>query len=184
MKKLLISLFVIAGFAVAASAQTFKAGDSVLGVNVGFKGLKDTSYGVSYEYSVADNLFGVEALSLGLGINGLFCGYTEEVEALGIKYSYEHGDYIYTGRVALHASLLDGLDVYLAGNLGGSTLTTKETLAGGGAKIENEEEGDTVFVYSGVLGARYFFVDTFGIGVEGCVGNSQSLIQASLLFKF
>lgn len=182
MKKFLLSILVIASCSFAASAQT-SANDQLVGISVGFAGLEDTTFGVNYEYIIADRLFGGN-FSIGLGANLLYYGYSEETNVAGVKYTYDHDNFIGSIRAALHFTPIKNLDFFAAGNIGGASLTEKETLVGGNLAVKSVSETEPKFVYGGVVGARYYFFEGLGLGVEGSIGNALSRVSISLLVAF
>lgn len=183
MKKILLSILVAASCAFAASAQT-KAGDSILSFNVGAFGLEDVTFGIGYEYIVADNLFGAQGINFGLGLNVGYYGYSDEGAVAGVKYKYEHDNFLSSLRAAIHFVPIESLDFYIAGNAGVGTLVETATVVAGNAGMKAESETDPVFVYAGVAGVRYHIKGGLGVGLEGAYGTAQSAVSVSFLFSF
>lgn len=184
MKKFLLSILLIAAIGTAASAQAFKRGDNLIGVQVGFAGLPSTTYGVFWETGVVDGLLGSENIALGLGINAAYYGYENKATIERVNYKYENSDYLFNGRLALHFSFSDRIESYIGGNLGFTYHEVKASSVGKGSESYAKQTSKPKFVYGGVLGLRCRLGSMFSLGVEGGIGKANSTVAICAAFAF
>ncbi len=105
--------------------------------------------------------------SLDFGINdnislGGYVGYSsskEDFSGFGANYSWKYTYIIVGARGAYHFDLVDNMDTYAGLMLGYNVAST--TYDGPGATPASPSVGG--IAYSGFLGARYHFGDTFGV---------------------
>jgi hypothetical protein len=165
LKKFALSLLVVAGFATAATAQTYQKGNSLLNLGVGFGGGFGTPIGASYEYGFTDNISG--------GIAGTYSSSSTPFIGGKITTSWIN----IAARASYHLDLsVENLDVYAGPQLGYSVASVKSTgglgnLAAAGGMI-----------YGGFAGARYMFSKSIGIYAEG--GYGVATFNGGLALKF
>ncbi len=188
MKKLnvlLISFFLIS--ALSANAQTFKSGDLVGNLTIGFG---DALYGglgyatsvpplaISGDYGIVDNVFDKGTI----GIGGLI-GYS----SAGWNYGYDGYNaswnitYIVIGpRGTLHYPFVDKLDTYVGLMIGYDIVSVSASnningyaYGGSGSQL----------ITAGFVGARYYFTDKFAGVCEIGWGIAYFNIGVSLKLK-
>lgn len=181
------SLFLAALFAFGfflANAQVVVKGDKVLNLGVGFgtalysgSGYKSSVPPISgsLEVVIKDDLFDGQGA---IGVGG-YLGYTAykwEYSGWGWKYS----NLIIGPRGYLHYNLMDKLDTYAGVMLGYNIVSSKETGNSIPGYNYNATAGGVIF--SGFIGARYFFNDKFAGMVE--LGSGIAYLNLGVALKF
>lgn len=181
---LFASIFAI-GF-LTSTAQEVKNGDKILNLGLGVgsglgygSGYKTTMPAVSgsIEFIVKDDLFDGKGA---IGVGG-YVGYSagkSEYTYLGDTYGWKYSNLILGPRGNLHYSLLDKLDTYaglmlgywVSSNTEYGTIQTGFSSEGGG------------FIWSGYVGGRYFFSDSFAGMLE--LGSGISYLNIGVALKF
>lgn len=169
MKKLLLSLLVVALSLTQLKAQesTFSQGDKV--INLGF-GLGSTLYtgsfykmgvpplSASLEVGVKDGI--LDKGSIGVGGYLAYSSYKWEYLGWGWKYS----NFIIGARGNFHYPLLDNLDTYTGLLLGFNIASSKEFGNSVPGYDYNASTGGVVGAW--FVGARYYFGDNFAVMAE------------------
>lgn len=155
MKKFFFAVLCTLGLVATASAQdTFRKGDNVLNVGIGLSNITAVSLppiSAMYERSVIDGI--IDKGSIGLGLQGEFTAY----KGSGIG--------LFAGpRVAFHYEFVDNLDTYIG--------------VQAGLWLVSSHIG---FAWDGVLGARYYFGEKFGIFGE--FGTGLSVFKVGVNFR-
>ncbi len=178
MKKFLLCVAAMLGMASMASAQTFADGDNVISASVGFGGNYGVPISVAYEKGVYD----INEKSA-IGVGG-YLGYASYSEKFTYgKYSYSDifiaatGSYHYTGvsKFDFYGGLRLGYDI--------SSAKTKwnddsyDSLYGG-----SYSASASGFVYSVVVGARYYFSESWAAQAE--FGFGLALLNVGVAYKF
>lgn len=152
---------IVFSFAVNAQEVALPKGSSVINAGVGFT----TSYSnivippiyVQYEYMVAE--FGKK---WGVGV-GALGGFIAQKENKSLSMG---GGLCALGDV--HFSPIQQLDIY-GGMFAGYVAVAVESIKAG------------IFTWGGILGARYFFTDTFGVNLQ--IGG-MGVINVGVSFRF
>ena len=168
-------------------AQEVKNGDKILNLGIGVgsglgygSGYKTTMPAVSgsIEFIVKDDLFDSKGA---IGVGG-YVGYSagkSEYNWGGGTYGWKYSNLVIGGRGNLHYSLVDKLDTYAGLMLGywvssnseyGTTQTGYDAGSWGG------------FIWSGFVGGRYFFSDSFAGMLE--LGSGIAYLNLGVAFKF
>ncbi len=186
MKKILLLLACgIFGFTqLSAQESTFNKGDKVL--NLGF-GLGSTLYSGSYFKSQ------IPPISASLDI-GIVDGIAEKgVIGIGpyLGYSSYKYDYLQSGwktsniiigaRGNFHYPLVDKLDTYV-GLLLGYNISSSKAFGIPGLGYENFHANSSGLVYSGFIGGRYYFSDSFAAMLE--LGYGITYLNIGVALKF
>lgn len=163
MKRKILSLFFILLFALGANAQdSFRKGTNALSLGVGVgtqSNISVPALSLTYDYSVADNLF--EYGSIGLG---------GQVEYQGYNYAGLKATDIFAGaRLTGRYEFVDRLDTYI-GLQAGLFFRTGD-FGSTGAR----------FAFDGVAGARYLFNDT--LALFGELSTGLSIFKVGLSFN-
>lgn len=175
MKKFVFVLaFALIGFTYNAQAQ-FEKGQMDANIGIGL--------GASFATGTVD--LPPVSLSLDFGINdnislGGYVGYSsskEDFSGFGANYSWKYTYIIVGARGAYHFDLVDNMDTYAGLMLGYNVAST--TYDGPGATPASPSVGG--IAYSGFLGARYHFGDTFGVYAE--LGYGIALLNVGLTLK-
>ena len=167
---------------IQAQESLFNKGDKVINLGIGLGNtLYSGSYytrgvppiSISYEQAVKDSILekGV------IGIMG-YVGYTSyKYDYLGWGYKYSN---IIVGVGGLfHYPLVNKLDTYAGLLLGYNISSAKEFGIPSGWVYESTSGG---FVFSGFIGARYYFNDKFAVFAQLGYGVAYFTIGASLKF--
>lgn len=178
MKKLLLLLFV-AVFSLTqlvAQESTFKKGDKVLNLGIGFGstfygsfyGSQTPALSASLEVGVKDGI--LDKGSIGVG------GYLGYSSATWTNY-YKTSNFIIGARGTFHYPLVNKLDTYTGLLLGYNIYNYKyETgYLGSGSSTSG-------LILAWYLGARYYFTDKFA--VMGELGYGVSYLTLGVSFKF
>jgi hypothetical protein len=184
-KVLLFAVVFAFGF-FSAYAQEVKNGDKILNLGIGVgsglgygSGYKTTMPAISgsIEFIVKDDLFDNKGA---IGVGG-YVGYSSgksEYTYTGGTWGWKYSNLVLGGRGNLHYSLVDKLDTY-AGLMMGywvsssteyGTIQTGYSAEGGG------------FIWSGFVGARYFFSDSFAGMLE--LGSGIAYMNIGIALKF
>lgn len=188
LKSLLLAVLVAFGF-LSANAQVIENGDKILNLGVGFGSALYSGSGYnssvppisgSLEVVIKDDLFdGKGALGVGgyLGYTAYKWTYSGSVygamdfpieksaniiESSGVDYGWKYSNIIIGPRGYLHYNLVENLDTYAGIMLGYNIVSSK--WYGSGTSIGSASSGGVIF--SGFLGARYFFSDKFAAFAE------------------
>lgn len=176
--------------AFSASAQIEK-GDIVVTAGVG---LGNTVYGSSYydsallpiniegEYGVAEDVWGVAGLSLGVGPAISYTQAKTTYTWYDDVYGYKYSSILVGAKGYFHYSLLDveNLDTYAAVTLGWNIATAKRW--GDWGSINTPATSASGLYYAFAVGARYWFTDFIGANLEA--GYGLSFLKAGVTFKF
>ncbi len=168
--------------ALQAQESMFNLGDKVVSLGIGFgstlysgtyysRGVPPLS--ISYEQAIAD-----EILEKGvIGVGG-WVGYTS------YKYDYlnwgwKYSNFILGALGSFHYPLVNKLDTYVGIGLGYNIASSKEfgTNPGGGYDYSSTSGG---FVFAGMVGARYYFVEKFAAFAQVGYGVSYFTIGVSI----
>lgn len=181
MKKNLLTLAVLLMFAVGASAQDFAKGDKVLNLGVGFGGSLTSGSTVippisaSLEFCIVDNLFDAKS---SIGIGG-YAGYTTSKWKYSSDWGWNYTNIVLGARGAFHYQFVDKLDTYAGVMLGYDIVNTKEYGTHAGSIGSGSASG---FIWSGFIGARYYFLPTIGVFAE--LGYGIAYGNVGVAFKF
>ncbi len=182
MKKL--SLLVIAIFSVSLmQAQTpFKKGDKVVNVGIGLNTYdvigKTTipPLSVSFDYGVKDELFDEKSsLSVG-GYLGYYASKTTFHHAVNGEYGSKFSNILLGARGAVHYDFVEKLDTY-----GGLMLGYNVASASNYGDYGNLSVSAGGFIFSGYLGARYYFTESIAGFLE--LGYGLSALEVGVAFK-
>lgn len=165
-------LFAFAFFAILtlpalkAQESMFNLGDKVvnLGIGIGNTLYSYSSYysrgvppiSISFEQGIKDDILDNGVIGVGgyLGYSSSKYRYTWLGGEWGWNYSY-----IVVGAMGtFHYPLVDNLDTYLGVLLGYNITTSREV---GDVPLDNDSYASGGIVYSGFVGARYYFNDKF-----------------------
>lgn len=185
MKKLFL-LFIVAAFSLAqlsAQESTFSKGDKVLnlGLGIGSTLYSGTFYksqvppvSVSLEFGVADEV--LEKGVIGVGPYVGYSSYKYEYQNWGWKYS----NIILGVRGSFHYPLVDKLDTYAGVLLGYNVASSKEF----GDAIPGWDYSYSAggLVWSGYIGGRYYFKESFGVMAE--LGYGIAILNLGIALKF
>lgn len=163
MKKVIIAVFMMIGLN-TLNAQSFNAGTSVIQAGVGLGSDFGLPIGVSYEYGVSDKLG-----------YGAYAGYSSKTFPLVLD-EYTVTYMIFGGRANYHFYQTDKIDTYGGALLGYNAASAKWK---GSSTLPTPTVGGVV--YSGVVGARYYFSDT--MAVYGEAGYGISYLTVGLAYK-
>ncbi len=193
MKKLIAMAAAIV-FALGANAQIGK-GEVVLGASVGvgntvYSGDNYTSklipLNLDVEVGVAENLFDVESLSLGVGALASYTQAKVDWSLGDVKAGWRNSATILGAKGALHYNLgVEKLDTYVSLSLGYTIASGKAYGKAGDNKGSSDSyanENASGFYYGISLGARYWFTDFLGVNLEA--GYGLSFLKAGLSFRF
>lgn len=182
LKNLLLAAFCILGGS-ALQAQEVSGGDKFLNLGIGFgnalySGTGNTSsippISGSLEVVIKDDLFDGKAA---LGLGG-YLGYSAyKWKYAGYDYGWKYSNVIVGPRGYLHYSLLESLDTYAGVTLGYNIVSSK--WYGTGSTIGNASGSGLIF--SGFLGARYFFKDNLAALVE--LGSGIAYLNLGIALK-
>jgi hypothetical protein len=185
MKKLLLSLFVIVFSLTQLLAQesTFKQGDKVLNLGIGFG---STFYSGSYykagippisaslEFGVKDGV--LDKGSIGIGGYLGYSSHKWEYSGWGWKYT----NIILGVRGVFHYPLVNKLDTYTGLLLGYNIATSKEF--GNSVPGYNYSASAGGVAYSWFVGGRYYFSDSFAVMLE--LGYGITYLNLGVALKF
>lgn len=152
MKKFMMAALLALGFVATASAQdTFRKGDAVLNVGIGVPSERHVSFPpLSATYE--------KSVADNIADNGSF-GLGGQVELLGVNNSIA----MFIGpRAAFHYEFVENLDTYIGVQAGLGLASSSLS-----------------FDWNGVLGARYYLGDKFGIFGEFGTGLSAFKLGAT-----
>jgi hypothetical protein len=185
MKKLLLALLV-AVFSLSqllAQESTFKQGDKVVNLGIGFGSTLYTgSYytnsvpplSASLEVGVKDGV--LDKGSIGIGGMVAYSASKWEYSGWGWKYS----NFIIGARGAFHYPLLNKLDTYTGIVLGYNIATSKEF--GNAIVGYNYSASSGGIVASWFVGGRYYFSNNFGAMAE--IGYGITYLKLGVALKF
>ena len=187
MKKITITLFA-AFLALSLSAQdnTFLKGDKVASLAIGFGGGYYSAYSNGFsktpflsaavDVGVVDGILDVGSI----GVGG-YVGFASAKWNSDFGYGWKETNFIIGPRGTFHYPLVDKLDTYAGLMLAYHGVSWKQNGDWGGYTGYNGGSGGIYF--SGFLGARYYFTDSFAVMAEFGSGN-LSLGNIGLSFKF
>ncbi len=174
MKKFLLCVAAMLGMASMASAQTFADGDNIISASVGFGGNYGVPISVAYEKGVYD----INEKSA-IGVGG-FLGYASYSEKFtGGKCSYS--DILLAATGSYHFTGVNNFDFYGGLRLGYdiSSASTKWDSDSYSGSYSASASG---FVYSVVVGARYYFSESWAAQAE--FGFGLALLNVGVAYKF
>src|SRR5664279_293172 len=163
MKKLLLSLLVVVFSLTQLFAQesTFKQGDKVINLGIGFGSTYYGSYYTSHTPALSASLeVGVKDGILDKGSIGVG-GYLGYSSATWANY-YKTSNFIIGARGSFHYPLVNKLDTYTGLLLGYNIASSKWT--GTGTETTHASSGGVA--YSWYIGGRYYFTDKFAAMLE------------------
>ena len=179
--------------ALGASAQIQK-GEKIVGANIGFGNSAYTVDGgfsnilipitIEGEYGIAEDLFGVDGLSLGVGPQISYTkaniDYSKHFD--GANVGVKNSDLIIAAKGYFHYNVVnvDKLDTYAALALGYDRLSSKNYGDWGGYEMVEGAGGDFFFGVS--VGARYWFQENLAANLEA--GYGLSWLKLGVNFKF
>ncbi len=178
---LLVSLFVL-GFLVG-NAQEVAKGDKIVNLGVG---LGSALYSGSYYSSTVPPISGSlevvmdDQLFDGKGAWGLggYLGYAaSKYKYTGYDYGWKYSNIIIGPRGYLHYNLVEKLDTYVGAMLGYNVVSSK--WYGGGSSVGSASGSGVIF--SGFVGARYFFNDNVAGMVE--LGSGIAYLNLGVALK-
>lgn len=193
MKKL-FAMAVALVFAFGANAQIAK-GEMVIGAGAGLGNSVYSSsvydnvllpINLDFEVGVAEALFGVDGLSLGVGAalsytqakddyTNLYAGLIDG--EIGFKYA----SYIVGAKGYFHYDFgVENLDTYAAITLGYNIASAKSY--GDWGSYEIEPASASALYYGVSVGARYWFTEALGVNLEA--GYGLSFLKAGINFRF
>lgn len=185
MKKTLMLFAVLFCFTLTGVSQnTFKKGDKVLNVGIGFGNVlysgtgytsKTPPISASFEMGVKDELFD-EKSSFGIGGYMGYSGAKWEYSGWGWKYT----NFILGVRGVGHYQLIDKLDTYTGLMLGYDIISAKEFGTIPGATTYSATSSG--FVWSWFAGGRYYFTDKIAGMAE--VGYGIAYLTLGVSVKF
>lgn len=168
--------------AIHAQEPTFNLGDKVVSAGIGFgttlysgayysRGVPPIS--LSYEQAIKD-----EILEKGvIGVGG-WLGYSSyKWDYLG--WGYKYTNFIIGALGSFHYPLVDKLDTYVGIGLGYNISSSKEFGTDPGYDY-NASSGGVVF--AGMVGARYYFTESFAVFAQAGYGISYFSVGVSLKF--
>jgi hypothetical protein len=177
----LVTLFAFGGL--FANAQVVEKGEKILNLGIGLGTALYSGSGYtgsvppisgSLEVVIKDDLFdGKGAVGVG-GYLG-YAAYKWEYSGWGWKYS----NIIIGPRGYLHYNLIDNLDTYGGVMLGYNILSSKET--GNSIPGYNYNASSGGVIFSGFLGARYYFNDKFAAMAE--LGSGIAYLNLGVAIK-
>ncbi len=182
MKKL--SILVIAIFSVSMmQAQTpFLKGDKVVNIGLGLGTYNVNGkttippLSVSLDYGVKDQLFDEKSsLSVG-GYVGYYASKTTYIGDINGEYGSKFSSIFLGARAAVHYDFLEDLDTY-----GGLMLGYDIANVSNYGNYGNLSVSAGGFIFSGYLGARYYFTERIAAFLE--LGYGLSAVELGVAFK-
>lgn len=187
MKKALITMVAMLFMLANLNAQDamFQKGDKVVNLGVGLLSALYTGSGytskippvsISYEMGIKDDVLDVGSI----GVGG-YLGYTSakwETNWLGGSYGWKYTNFIIGARGSFHYPLVDNIDTYAGILLGYNVVTAKEV---GTVPIGFGASSVSGAIFSGYVGARYYFNEKFGAMAE--LGTGIAYFNLGLAVK-
>jgi hypothetical protein len=178
MKKLGLIIAAVAMLSLGVNAQEmFSKGTKLFKVGLGFNS-NGKPIAASYEVGVANGLFGVEKLNLGLGGYLGYYGYKQTTADFGATYTWKYKIIAPGVGGYAHYQFINKLDTYLGVMLGLSV--QKASLDGPSAATVDPSGVD--FAWGLVGGARYEFNSNWGAFIEG--GHATGNFTLGVAYKF
>jgi hypothetical protein len=184
-KSLLLTALLSIGFLIT-NAQVAK-GDKILNLGIGLgnalysgAGNKGTipPISASLEVVIKDDLFdGKGALGVG-GYLG-YSSYKWEYSGFGSTYGWKYSNIIIGPRGYLHYKLIEKLDTYAGALIGYNIVSAKET--GNSIPGYNYSASSGGVIFSGFVGARYYFNDNLAGMVE--LGSGIAYLNLGVALK-
>jgi len=185
MKKLSFTCLIVCLIATQGFAHSFKKGDNVVGLGIGFGGNLYSGYHysgfkrmpalmASYEHCVVGSLWDNKS---SLGVGGVV-GYAS-AKWNEPTWGWKVSNIIIGARCALHYSFIPELDTYIGLMLGYNVVSWNWT---GNHTPGYKPGGSSSFAWSTYIGARYYFTDLFGAFAE--VGYGFSILNLGVALKF
>jgi hypothetical protein len=177
MRKLILIIAAIAISSVGANAQdTFSKGTNLLKASIAFNS-NGKPIALGYERGIANSIFGVEKLNLGIGAYVGFYGYSTSTTNYGAtaKTSYTIIAPGITGN--LHYQFIDKLDAYIGLSLGAAASHTSVDVSG---SIVTASTVD--FAWGLAAGVRYEITPKWGVFLEGGKGTGNVTLGAAYKF--
>ena len=181
---LLLALFFVCGVA-AAQTPSFEKGDKVINLGVGIggnyysgftSGINRTPFlSASLDIGIVDGIGDKGSIGIG-GIVGF-----SSVKWNDRDYGYKQSNILIGPRGTFHYPLVDKLDTYAGLTLGYHIVSYKYTGSFGNSGTFGTNVSAVYF--SGFIGARYYFTDSFGIMLELGSGG-LSLANFGVALKF
>ncbi len=162
-KSLLLIVSLVLSFYIA-DAQTFKKGDGVLNLTIGFGSGLYTGGGytssfppvaASFEVGVVDNVLDKGTIGVG-GYIGYASAKWEASYYGGDTYGYKYTNIVIGPRGTFHYPFLDQLDTY-AGLMIGYNIVSSKWTGSGSSMFGNTTATGSGLITAGFIGARYYF---------------------------
>ena len=175
----------------ATGVSNFNKGDNIVGIGAGLPGTLYAGYGyykgyrpwptlsLYYEHCIVDNLFDAKSA---IGVGGMV-GYATaswKYKGSGDPYGWRSSDIYFGARAAFHYAFIPKLDAY-AGFMAGYKIH-RWNWTGSYDSYGYYTYGGNGFVWSGFIGARYYFAKSIAVFAEA--GYGLSLLNAGITFKF
>lgn len=183
LKSLFLTVLLVAGFQLT-NAQVVVKGDKVVNLGIGFgnalysgSGNKSSVPPISgsLELVIKDELFDGKGA---IGVGG-YLGYSAyKWENYG--YGYKVSNVIIGPRGYLHYSLVEKLDTY-AGVMIGYDIVSDKLTGNWPGGVYNYNGSSSRVIFSGFLGARYFFNDKFAAMAE--LGSGIAYLNLGVAIK-
>jgi hypothetical protein len=185
LKSLFFAVLFVTGF-LLTNAQVVVKGDKVVNLGVGLgsalysgSGNKSSVPPISgsLEVVIKDDLFeGKGALGIG-GYLG-YSAYKWEYSGYGTTYGWKYSNIIIGPRGYLHYNFIEKLDTYAGAMLGYNIVSSKE-IGTSTLGVAKASAGGVIF--SGFLGARYYFNDKFAAMAE--LGSGIAYLNLGVAIK-
>ena len=192
MKKLFLTLVAVCLLGLGAQAQeVFHKGDIVGNLQVGIGsytgyGIGDIGFpptSISVDVGAFDNLINGENGSIGLGGYYGFGTFRNVWKENDVKIKDRTVRMCIGFRGTFHYQFVENLDTYAGAMLGLYTYNNRYIVRANNNTITTDNRASSAgFAYSGFVGARYYFSDSFGVGAEA--GYGFTYLSAGITFKF
>jgi len=181
MRKLVLIIAAIALVSVSANSQeTFHKGTQLLKATVGFNS-NGIPLSVAYEKGIADNMFGVQKLNLGVGAYLGFFGYSN-TKPSGFGSDVKTSFVVIAPGVSgsLHYQFIPKLDTYVGLSLGGSISRSSASNSMSSASATTATK--VAVAWGLALGARYEITPKWGAFIEAGHGTGNFTLGAAYKF--
>jgi hypothetical protein len=184
-KAIAIFSFLIFAGSLYAQEPTFKAGNKVVNLGIGFGSVLYTGAGyktsvppisASFEYCIKDNLIKGKA---SIGVGG-YLGYSKYKWEYSSDWGYKISNIIIGGRGVFHYALVDKLDTYAGVLVGYKIVSEKEY--GTSGYYSDYSSSSSGLITSLYVGGRYYFTDNIAGMAE--LGYGISWINLGVAVKF
>ena len=187
MKKVIFTCLTVCFLATQSFAQSFAKGDNVVGLGVGiggnlysglsyYSGINRTpAFLASYERCIVGSLWDDKS---SIGVGGIVGYASAKWDDHG--WGWKQTNILVGARGALHYSFTPKFDAYAGLMLGYNVVSWKWT--GNYNSYLSSGSAASDVTWSGYVGARYYFTDSFGIFAE--LGYGYSVANVGLSLKF